>query len=147
MKNYEIIYNNYLISTDKSKLDINVIHSYLSKESYWAQGRSIEKVRTSIDTCLCFGLYHKDKQVGFARVLTDKMSIGYIADVFVLQEFRGRGMSKLLMKTILEHPELQDFKRWFLLTKDAHGLYKQFGFDAPKEPDRYMEMTKEQKNV
>jgi N-acetylglutamate synthase-like GNAT family acetyltransferase len=142
MKNYEQKNGEYLISTDKNKLDVNIIHYYLSIESYWAQGRSIEKVRTSIDTCLCFGLYHKDKQVGFARVLTDKMSIGYIADVFVLQEYRGRGLSKMLMKAILEHPELQDFKRWFLLTKDAHGLYKQFGFDSPKEPERYMELTK-----
>jgi GNAT superfamily N-acetyltransferase len=127
------------ISDDRSRLDIGVIHEYLSTESYWASGRKVETVERSIENSLSFGLYKDGHQVGFARVLTDYATFAWIADVFILKAHRGQGLSKWLMDVILGHPELQGFRRWVLATKDAHDLYRKFGFQELKRPERWME--------
>ncbi len=127
------------ISTDPSKLDVDLIHAYLSKESYWAGGRSKEDVILSINHSLCFGIYLHDKQIGFARVVTDYTNFAYLADVFVLTEYRKKGLSIKLIGFILDHPQLAKIKRWMLGTRDAHELYKKFGFSSPAHPDRWME--------
>jgi GNAT superfamily N-acetyltransferase len=129
----------YLISTDLSRLDVALIHKFLSNESYWAVGRRVEVVRRSIDNSLCFGIYRKTEQVGFARVVTDFATFAWLADVFVLPKHRGHGLAKWLMEVILAHPELQGFRRWVLATKDAHSLYAQFGFIPLHRPERWME--------
>jgi N-acetylglutamate synthase-like GNAT family acetyltransferase len=118
----------YTISTDAQRLDIDVIHSFLSQRSYWAEGIPREIVERGIKHSLNFGLYHGEKQVGFARVITDYATHAYLCDVFVVEEERGRGLSKWLMQVMLQHPALQGLRRWFLLTKDAQGLYEQVGF-------------------
>lgn len=130
---------NFVISTDKSKLDFNVIHGFLSS-SYWANKRKPEVTKHSIKNSLCFGVYFKKTQIGFARVITDYATFAYLADVFILEEYRGRGLSKWLMEIILKYSEVQNIRRWFLATKDAHGLYKKFGFTALKEPEKIMEI-------
>ncbi len=127
----------YVISTNKRKLQIKTVHRFLT-HSYWSQGISIEKVRKSIRHSLCFGVYYKSKQIGFARVITDRVRFGYIADVFIVEEYRGKGLSKWLMKCIMEHRELKNIQAWMLATRDAHGLYSQFGFEPLAEPKKYM---------
>ncbi len=129
----------YTISTDSKRLDLSVIHDFISNQSYWAQGRTIETVKRALDNSLNFGIYKSNQQVGFARVVTDYATFAWIADVFVLQEERGHGLSKWLMEVILSHPELQGFRRWVLATKDAHSLYARFGFIALHRPERWME--------
>lgn len=129
----------YTIGTDPNRLDIRVIHDFISNQSYWAQGRTIETMQRALDNSLNFGLYKNNQQVGFARVVTDRATFAWIADVFVLPEERGRGLSKWLMEVILTHPELQGFRRWVLATKDAHSLYARFGFIALHRPERWME--------
>ena len=133
----------YYITTDISELDVNIIHRYLSEESYWAKEIPKHVVEKSIANSLCFGLFCKDeqfirggRQVGFARLITDKATFAYLADVFVLKEHRGKGLSKWLMHTIQSHPELQNLRRWLLTTKDAHGMYEQLGWT--KVPDDYV---------
>ena len=120
---YEAVDGSYHITTDAAKLDVNVIHQFLSTESYWAKDIPKSIVEKSITNSLCFGLFYKDVQVGFARLVTDKATFAYLADVFVIKEFRGKGLSKWLVKTIQSHPELQNLRRWLLTTKDAHRLY------------------------
>ena len=120
----------YAISTDPSRLDLDVIHGFLVR-SYWAEGRARERVARSIAHSLPFGLYHRDAQVGFARVVSDRVVIAFLADVFVLEAHRGRALGKWLVETVLAHPELQTVRRWMLGTRDAHGLYRQFGFADP----------------
>ena len=127
------------ISDDRARLDIKAIHKFLSTETYWATGREIETVQRSIDNSVPFGVYHKGELVGFARVVTDRATFAWLADVFILPEYRGRGLSKWLMEAILAHPELQGFRRWVLATKDAHELYRKFGFQDLKRPERWME--------
>src|SRR5215469_9456626 len=129
----------YTVSTDSSRFDREMIFSFLTN-CYWAKGIPRETVQRSIDNALCFGVFDGDQQVGFARVITDRATYGYIGDVFILESHRGRGLSKLLMKAIMEHPELQGFRRWSLVTDDAHGLYRQFGFTPPSNPQKYMEL-------
>lgn len=129
----------YLISTDRTKLDLPLIHHFLSTETYWAVGRPVEVVRRSIENSLPFGIYRNDEQIGFARVVTDYATFAWIADVFILEEERGKGLSKWLMEAILAHPDLQGFRRWVLATKDAQGLYRQFGFSELNRPERWME--------
>src|SRR5438270_9923824 len=129
----------YTISTDNARLDLNVIHDYLSNHSYWAKGRSLETIRRSIEHSLAFGVYKGREQVGFARVVTDYATFAWIADVFILPEHRGRGLSKWLMEVMLAHPRLQGFRRWVLSTKDAHGVYEPFGFIKLHRPERWME--------
>lgn len=132
---------NFEISTDKSKLDIDMIHKFLIEDSYWAQTRTFEQTRTAIENSICFGVYLNDRQVGFARVVSDRATFAYLGDVFILDEFRGRGLSKRLMEAIVSHPELQGLRRWLLATKDAHGLYEQFEFAPLRLPERWMERT------
>lgn len=128
----------YYISTDKSRLDLAVIHDFLTT-SYWAAGIPIETVKKSLEHSLNFGVYEEGKQVGFARVITDYATFAYIGDVFILEDHRGRGLSKWLMQVIADHAELQGLRRWVLLTRDAHGLYRKTGFMEPVNPERYME--------
>jgi len=128
----------YLISTDPSRLDVGVIHGFL-RESYWAEGIPRSIVERAIQNSLCFGAYYRDEQIGFARVVTDYATFAYIADVFVLAPWRGRGLSKALMTEVMRHPDLQNFRRWLLGTKDSHGLYQRFGFTRPSYPERQME--------
>ncbi|HZU67970.1 MAG TPA: GNAT family N-acetyltransferase [Ktedonobacteraceae bacterium] len=128
----------YLISTDKNKLDLSVVHDFLTT-SYWAAGIPMEIVKKSVEHSLNFGVYYERQQVGFARVITDYATFAYIGDVFILEEFRGRGLSKWLLEVIANHPELQGLRRWLLLTRDAHGLYEKTGFVRPKTLERYME--------
>ncbi|PKV48211.1 acetyltransferase (GNAT) family protein [Aquimarina sp. MAR_2010_214] len=126
-----------VISTDKEKLDLNFIHEFLT-HSYWASGRTKEEVMISIKNTLAFGVYLDGKQIGFARILTDYIIFGYIMDVFIIEEYRGNGYSKLLMNTIMEHSDLNCIKTWMLATKDAHTLYQKFGFKAIDDPTKLM---------
>ena len=119
----------YTISTDKATFDLGIIHRYLSEESYWAKNISPDLVQKSIDHSLCFGVFDNSIQIGFARVITDTTSFAYLADVFIVPAYRGRGLSKWLMTTIHSHPDLQGLRRWLLITRDAHGLYSQFGWE------------------
>lgn len=130
----------YTISTDSSRFDLEMVYDFLT-HCYWAEGIPRDMVQRSVDNALCFGVFAEEKQVGFARVITDRATYAYIGDVFILESHRGRGLSKLLMKAIMEHPELQGFRRWSLVTDDAHGLYKQFGFRPVKNPEKYMEIV------
>ena len=129
----------YLITTDRSRLDVELIHDFLSKTTYWAVGRKRDVVQRSIENSLPFGIYTGNNQIGFARVVTDYATFAWVADVFVLPEYRGQGLSKWLMEIILAHPQLQGFRRWVLATKDAHSLYAQFGFIPLHRPERWME--------
>ena len=126
------------ISTDPARLDVDVIHRFLAEESYWARGRTREVVERTIAHSLCFGVYLEERQVGYARVVTDFATFAWLADVFILDEFRGRGYGKVLVQAVVDHPDLQGLGRILLATKDAHGLYAQFGF-TPVPPDRFME--------
>lgn len=128
------------ISADQSLLDFGTIYNYLDKDSYWAQGIPVETLRKAICSSLCFGVYYQNKQAGFARVVTDKATFAYICDVFILTEYRRSGLSKWLMQTIVNHPELQGLRRWSLATLDAQGLYSQFGFQQINKPERWMEI-------
>ncbi len=130
----------FKISTDKSLLNFDVIYRYLDTESYWAKGIPAEKLRRAIDNSMCFGVYQNNDQIGFARVITDNATFGYIADVFILPGFRSIGLSKWLMQTIVNHPDLQGLRRWSLATADAQGLYSQFGFTEITRPERWMEI-------
>ena len=130
--------NTYDISTDPSRLQLDAIHAYLTR-SYWSPGVPRDLVARAIANSMCFGVYLGEAQVGFARVVTDKASFAYLADVYVLEAHRGQGLSKRLVETIQAHPELQGLRRFLLATKDAHGLYAQFGFTPLAAPDRMME--------
>jgi GNAT superfamily N-acetyltransferase len=130
------------ISTDKARLDIDLIHGFLATQSYWVPGISRSDVEKSIQHSFCFGLYSQGRQAGFARAVTDFVRFAHLMDVFVLEEFRGRGYSKLLMQRILQHPDLATVTRFSLHTADAHGLYRQFGFDSPARPERGMELNR-----
>jgi GNAT superfamily N-acetyltransferase len=129
----------FTCTTDKSLLHTDVIHGFLCNRSYWAKGRSMEKVKRSILHSLCFGVYHKGQQVAFARVVTDYTVYAYMLDVFVLEDFRGLGLAKFLMNCIMNHHELQELKRWMLGTEDAHGLYEHYGFTGLNKVQNHME--------
>lgn len=129
----------FTVSTDRRRLDLDVIHGYL-KDCYWAQGISREVMARSIRNSLCFGLYTRGKQIGFARVISDFATYAYLGDVFVLDSFRGQGLGKWLMECVMRDPSLQGLRRWSLVTRDAHGLYSQFGFVPLQSPERYMEI-------
>ncbi len=138
--------DDYFISTDSSFLDIDVIYNYLSTESYWAKNIPKELVIKSIINSLCFGLYHQQKQVGFARVITDKTTFAYLADVFILEEYRKKGLSKWLIETVQAYPDLQGLRRWMLGTRDAHGLYEKLGWTVLDEDTRKRFMQRHNKN-
>jgi GNAT superfamily N-acetyltransferase len=131
----------YEISTDRQRIDIAVVHAFLT-QSYWSPGIPREVVERAIANSLCFGVYLGAQQVGFARVITDKATFAYLADVFILDSHRGNGLSKWLMEFITGHEELQGLRRFLLATKDAHGLYAQFGFEALANPSFIMESLK-----
>jgi GNAT superfamily N-acetyltransferase len=131
--------DDFTISSDPSKLDVQLIHSFLTN-SYWARNIPLPVVQAAIENSLCFGVYHHDKQVGFARVITDYATFAYLADVFIVEDYRGRALSKWLIQTILAHPNLQGLRRWLLATRDAHTLYSQFGFGPLKAPERWMDL-------
>ena len=127
------------ISTDRSRLDIAYIHRYLSEECYWSIGRSREIVEKSIANSLCFGVYDGDRQIGFARVVTDYATFAWLCDVFIDAAYRERGLGKQLVETVVAHPELQGLRNFILATRDAHELYRQYGgFEALAAPDRWM---------
>lgn len=130
----------YLISTDKQLLDLSVIHAFLT-ESYWAAGIPLEIVERSIEHSLAFGLYHRARQIGFARVVTDYATFAYLADVFILEEFRGQKLGEWLIESVMSHTELQGLRRWMLATRDAHKLYRKSGFEDLKRPASIMEKT------
>lgn len=130
----------YTISTDKSRLDLDLIHQFLSS-CYWAAGIPREVVQRSIENALCFGVFHGSQQVGFARVITDYATYAYIGDVFIVEPHRRRGLAKRLMKAIMEHAQLQGLRRWSLVTNDTHGLYQKFGFTPLANPQKYMELS------
>ncbi|MGB6987954.1 MAG: GNAT family N-acetyltransferase [Candidatus Sulfotelmatobacter sp.] len=130
----------FLISTDRERLSLDVVHGFLTN-CYWAKGIPREVVARSIEHALCFGIYDGEgAQVGFARVISDFATIAYVGDVFVVETHRGRGLGKWLMQCIVQHPALQNLRRWILTTRDAHGLYSQFGFAPVKAPERFMEL-------
>lgn len=131
--------NKYEISTDMSRLNLDLIHEFLT-ESYWAKGIPREVVVRSIQNSLCFGVFDGKRQIGFARVISDFATYAYIGDVFIVESHRGRGLAKRLMRAIMRHPELQELRRWSLVTRDAHQLYRQFGFAPLANPERYMEI-------
>ena len=130
----------YRISTNKRLLQVSVIHRYLSTDSYWAKGIPKERMRTAIKNSICFGIYHEGKQIGFCRVVSDCARFAWLADVFILPEHRGQGLSKRLMEIVMEHPDLQRIQKWMLGTLDAHGLYEQYGFKPLARPERMMEI-------
>ena len=129
------------ISSDPAWLDVDLVHRFLVQESYWARERTLEQTRTAIENSICFGVYDSGRQIGFARVVSDKATFAYIGDVFVIESHRGRGLSKWLMQVIVDHPDLQGLRRWVLATRDAHSLYEQFDFAPLRFPERWMEKT------
>lgn len=131
----------YLISTDPSRLDLPWIHDYLSNDAYWSRGISFQVFRTSVENALCFGVFHQEVQVGFGRVISDYATFAYLADIFIDEHYRRRGLGKWLVECMLNFPELQGLRRWILATKDAHGLYEQFGFVSLKRPESMMEIV------
>jgi len=140
MKIIEITFDDFIITTDKSKLDIIAIHNFLSKHSGWSNNISFDKVKTSIDNSLNFGLFHNNKQIGFARVISDFSTIAYLGDIYVLESYRGQGLSRKLMESIITHPNLQGLRRWILLTSTAEWLYVKYGFTNLPKPEIYMEL-------
>ena len=139
MKSEEHFHDGYSISTDKSRIDIPLVHEWLSQRAYWAMGRPLEIVQCSIENSLCFGIYKGDQQVGFARVVTDYATFSWLCDVFILESHRGRGLGKQLIAAIIEHPQLKNVKRFMLATSDAHQLYAHYGdFKPLPMPEKWM---------
>jgi GNAT superfamily N-acetyltransferase len=137
--NYESSFGDFYFSTRKDLIDVQYVHQWLSEESYWAKGIPIETVRTSIMNSTAVGVYHDGKQIGFARLIHDSATFGYLADVFIDEQFRGQNLSKKLIEFILSFEEVKSFRRMILATRDAHTLYQRFGFTALAIPDRWME--------
>jgi len=131
----------FTISTDPARLDIDTICDFLTR-SYWANTRPRERTELAIQNSLVFGIYNNNKQIGLARVVTDYSIFAYLCDVFIHEEYRAHGLGKWLIQTIMEHPDLRDVRRWLLVTSDAHGLYKQYGFTSIEEPERWMQIFK-----
>lgn len=138
-KSYEQFRDELCVSDDRNRLDLTAIHDFLSN-SYWSPGIPIEVVKRAIEGSICFGLYHSNAQIGFARVVTDRATFAYVCDVYVLDSYRGRGLGRWLMEVVLSHPDLQGLRRSVLVTRDAHGLYEQFGFRPLARPEGYMEL-------
>ncbi|RZA00649.1 MAG: N-acetyltransferase [Sphingobacteriaceae bacterium] len=140
MANISTSKNGYSISTDKTKLNVNAIHQFLSTKAYWSLNIPKQTVATAIKNSLCFGIYKGEEQVGFARIITDYATIAYLGDVYILETERGNGLSKWLMETIMSHADLQGLRRWILLTGDAHELYRKFGWTDIADPTKWMEL-------
>lgn len=137
------VFSEYEISTDTHRLNVDVVHKFLSEDSYWSPGIPRSIVERAIQNSLCFGVYHRTAQIGFARVVTDKSTFALLADLFILKAHRGKGLSKWLMRCVVGHEDLQSLRRLLLLTSDAHGLYRQFGFEELGNPSRFMEVLKQ----
>ena len=131
----------FLISTNPARFDMDAVHAYLTR-SYWAEGITKDTVAKSIKSSLVFGLYEGNRQIGLARVITDNATFAYLCDVYVLEDYRGRGLGKWLVASVRSHPDLQNLRRFVLVTRDAHGLYDQFGFAPLKYPERYIEILR-----
>ena len=131
----------YSISTDRARMDLDAIHGYL-RRAYWCEGIPRETVQRSMQHSLCFGLFHGEQQVGFARVVTDYATYAYVCDVFVLEAHRGHGLATWLMQCVMSHPDLQGLRRWCLTTRDAHALYEKAGFERTQIPERYMDRVR-----
>ncbi|MEZ4755787.1 MAG: GNAT family N-acetyltransferase [Flavobacteriales bacterium] len=140
MTEINIYKDDFCISTDKTKLDLDAIHDFLSTQAYWCLNIPKEKVQIAIDNSLCFGVYKEKKQIGFARIISDFSTIAYLGDVYILKEYRGKGLSKWLMETVMDYSQLQGLRRWILLTGDAHGLYRQFGWTNIADSTKWMEI-------
>ena len=140
MKELTVYKDEFCISTNKGKLDINAIHEFLSTKAYWSLNIPIDKVQTAIKNSFCFGVYKDKKQIGFARVITDFSTIAYLGDVYIKEEYRGLGLSKWLMEIVMNHPNLQGLRRWILLTGDAHELYRKFGWTDIADATKWMEL-------
>lgn len=140
MEIIEITFDNFSITTDKSKMDITAIHDFLSKYSGWSDNIPLDRVKTSIDNSLNFGLFDNNKQIGFARIISDFSTIAYLGDIYVLDNYRGQGLSKKLMDAVMGHPNLQGLRRWILLTSTADWLYEKYGFTKLPKPELYMEL-------
>ena len=138
MDAHEYQHGEYVVTTDRGRLDLELIYQFLT-HSYWAEGIPREIVVRSVENSLCFGVFKGNQQVGFARIVSDFATYAYLGDVFILPEHRGHGLAKFLMRCIVEHPRLQGLRRWSLATRDAHSLYAQFGFRALAHPESYME--------
>jgi len=139
MKSTEFLCDGFTISTDKDKLDIPAIHDYLCHHSYWAAGRSLECVEQSIENSLCFGVYNGENQIGFAQVVTDYTTFSWLCDVFILEDYRGRGLGKWLISTLVDYQGIKASTRFFLATRDAHRLYSQYGgFEKVTIPEKLM---------
>lgn len=130
------------ISTDQNRLDVAMIHAFLANDSYWVPGIARSSVEKCIEHSLCFGVYADGRQIGFARVVTDRVRFAHLLDVFVLPDFRGQGIAKRLMEHILSHPELRTIARYTLNTRDGHGFYARYGFAAPANAERQMELLR-----
>lgn len=140
METYERVKPPYILSTDRGQLDFAAVHSYLSNQSYWAKGLAPDRLRRSIEHSLTFGVYDDaNRQVGFARVVTDTTSVAYMLDVFILPDYQGRGIGSWLVQCILEHPDLVNVKTWMLKTHDAHDVYRKFGFRELEHVEHWME--------
>lgn len=140
IKNQDFSKDEFIISTDKNRLQISRIHQFLSTHAYWCQDIPLETVKRAVESSLCFGLYHKDEQIGFARVVTDNATFAWLCDIYVEERYRAQGLSKWLMECVMSHPSLKNLRRICLATKDAHGLYENFGFEVIKTPQYWMEI-------
>ena len=139
-KTIEVSFGEFSISTNPQQLDVYAIHDFLSNHSYWAKGIPFETVERAIRNSLNFGLYHLGRQIGFARVISDMSTVAYLGDVYVLEEYRGQGLSNRLMEAVMKHPDLQGLRRWILLTSSADWLYEKYGFQKVARPEIYMEL-------
>ena len=133
--------DNFMISTDPARLDLDAITAMLTR-AYWALGRPRERTERAINNSLVFGLYAGDKQIGLARVVSDYAVFAYLCDVFIHEDYRSHGLGKWLIETVMNHPDLQGLRRWTLATRDAHGLYRQFGWDDLQNPEKWMEILR-----
>lgn len=140
-KHFEAHLENYLISTDPALLDVDALCDFLTR-AYWAQGRPRERTERALKNSLVFGVYEGSRQIGLARVISDYSIFAYLCDVFIHEDHRGHGLGKWLIETILSHPDLKDIRRWLLVTNDAHGLYKKYGFSSIEDPEHWMQMFK-----
>ena len=140
MKDLILYKDGFCISTEKARLDLKAIHHFLSTQAYWSLNIPFSRIEKAAAHSLNFGIYFNEQQVGYARIISDFSTIAYLGDVYVLPEFRGRGLSKWLIQTTMEHPELQGLRRWLLGTRDAHGLYQQFGWTHIANPEKWMEV-------